>query len=186
MSTVRTLALGALLVVGVAGVSAAQAPVTPKPRADSGEHRRGPRPDGQFRRGPGAGREGRGFGRDLNLTEAQKAQIKTIRQKYQPQNKAVRDRAKPFMEAARAARQKGDSAAFRTNMEQARQVMLSGQSIRTQEQAEFRAILTPDQQAKFDARQKAAAERRAKGGEKGWGEKRGGNKRRAAPPAVKQ
>ena len=128
MSKVRTLALGALLVAGVAGVSAAQAPVTPKPRADSGEHRRGPRPDGQFRRGPGGGREGRGFGRDLNLTEAQKAQIKTIRQKYQPQNKAVRDRAKPFMEAARAARQKGDSAAFRTNMEQARQVMQSGQS----------------------------------------------------------
>jgi Spy/CpxP family protein refolding chaperone len=181
MSTVRTLALGALLVVGVAGVSAAQSPVTPKTRADSGYHRRGDRPDGQFRRGPAGRREGRGFGRDLNLTEAQKAQIKTIRQKYQPQNKAVRDRAKPFMEAARAARQKGDTAAFRTSMEQARQVMQSGQSIRTQEQAEIRAILTPDQQAKFDARQKAATERRAKGGKKGWGEKR-----RGAPPAVKQ
>lgn len=185
MSTVRTLALGALLVVGVAGVSAAQTPVTPKPRADSGYDRRGDRPDRQFRKGR-PGREGRGFGRDLNLTEAQKAQIKTIRQKYQPQNKAVRDRAKPFMEAARAARQKGDSAAFRTNMEQARQVMQGGQSVRTQEQAEIRAILTPDQRTKFDAHQKLAAERRAKGGEKGWGDKRGGNKRRAAPPAVKQ
>ena len=180
MSTVRTLALGALLVVGVAGVSAAQSPVTPKTRADSGYHRRGDRPDGQFRRGPAGRREGRGFGRDLNLTEAQKAQIKTIRQKYQPQNKALRDRAKPFMEAARAARQKGDTAAFRTNMAQARQVMQSGQSIHTQEMAEIRAILTPDQQAKFDARQKAAGERRAKGGEKGWG------KRRSAKPAVKQ
>ena len=180
MSTVRTLALGALLVVGVAGVSAAQSPVTPKTRADSGYQRRGDRPDGQFRKGPGGRREGRGFGRDLNLTEAQKAQIKTIRQKYQPQKQALRDRAKPFMEAARAARQKGDTAAFRTNMTQARQVMQSGQSIRTQEQAEVRAILTPDQQAKFDAHQKAAAERRAKGGEKGWG------KRRGAKPAVKQ
>jgi Spy/CpxP family protein refolding chaperone len=181
MSTVRTLALGALLVVGVAGVSAAQSPVTPKTRADSGYHRRGDRPDGQFRRGPAGRREGRGFGRDLNLTEAQKAQIKTIRQKYQPQNKAVRDRAKPFMEAARAARQKGDTAAFRSNMAQARQVIQSGQSIRTQEQAEIRAILTPDQQAKFDAHQKAAAEHRAKGGEKGWG-----HKRRGAKPAIKQ
>jgi Spy/CpxP family protein refolding chaperone len=181
MSTVRTLALGALLVVGVAGVSAAQSTATPKPRADSGEYRRVPRPDGQFRRGPGGGREGRGFGRDLNLTDAQKTQIRAIRQKYQPQNKALKDRAKPFMEAARAARQKGDTAAFRSNMAQARQVMQSGQSIRTQEQAEIRAILTPDQQAKFDARQKAAAERRSKGGEKGWG-----HKRRGAPPAVKQ
>jgi Spy/CpxP family protein refolding chaperone len=66
MTTVRTLALGALMLVGVAGVSAAQ---TGTPR----------RPDaGEFRRGPG-GRGG--FGRDLNLTDAQKAQIKAIRQK---------------------------------------------------------------------------------------------------------
>ena len=69
-------------------------------------------------------------------------------------------------------------------MEKARQVMQSGQSIHTQEQAEIRAILTPDQQAKFDARQKAAAERRAKGGEKGWGKR--GDKRRGDKPAVKQ
>lgn len=183
MSTVRTLALGSLLVLGVAGVSAAQSPTTPKTRADSGYSRRSARPDGQFRRGPGGGREGRGFGRDLNLTDAQKTQIKAIRQKYQPQNQALRDRAKPFMEAARTARQKGDSVAFRSNMEKARQVMQSGQSIHTQEMAEIRAILTPDQQAKFDAQQKAAAERRAKGGKggKSWGHKRSG-----APPAVKQ
>jgi Spy/CpxP family protein refolding chaperone len=85
------------------------------------------------------------------------------------------------MEAARTARQKGDTVAFRSNMEKARQVMQSGQSTHTQELAEIRAILTPDQQAKFDARQKAAAERRAKGGEKGWGHKRRGDK-----PAIKQ
>lgn len=181
MSTVRTLALGALMVFGVAGVSAAQSPTTPKTRADSGYHRRGDRPDGQFRRRPGGGREGFRFGRDLNLTEAQKAQIKAIHQKYQPQNQALRDRAKPFMETARTARQKGDSAAFRSNMEKARQVMQSGQSIRTQERSEIRAILTPEQQAKFDAHQKAASERRAKGGKKGWERKGPG-----APPAVKQ
>jgi len=180
MSIARTLALGTLMVFGVAGVSAAQSSATPKTRADSGYNRRGDRPDGQFRRGPG-GREGRGFGRDLNLTEAQKAQIKVIRQKYQPQNQALRDRAKPFMEAARAARQKGDTVAFRSNVEKAHQVMQSGQSVRTQEQAEIRAILTADQQAKFDARQKAASERRAKGGKRGWGHKGHG-----APPAVKQ
>ncbi len=181
MSTVRTLALGALLVVGVAGVSAAQSTTTPPTRPDSGFYRRGPRPDGQFRRGPG-GREGLGFGRDLNLTEAQKTQIKAIRQKYQPQNQALRDRAKPFMDAARAARQKGDTAASRSNMEKARQVMESGQSVHTQELAEIRAILTPEQQAKWDAHQKAAAERRAQGGKSG---KRGWGRKGAVPPAVK-
>ncbi len=169
------------MVFGVAGVSAAQSSTTPKTRADSGYHRRGDRPDGQFRRGPGGGREGRGFGRDLNLTDAQKAQVKAIRQKYQPQNQALRDRAKPFMEAARTARQKGDSVTFRGNMEKARQVMQSGQSIHTQELSEIRAILTTEQQAKFDAHQKAASERRAKGGGKGWGRKSPG-----APPAVKR
>jgi len=166
MSTVRTLALGALMLVGVAGVSAAQSTATPR------------RPDaGAYRRGPG-GREG--FGRDLNLTDAQKAQIKAIRQKYQPQNEALRAQAKPFMDAARAARQKGDTAAFRSNMAQAHQLMQNA-SFRTQEQAEIRAILTPEQQAKFDARKKEMGERGGKDGHKGWGRK--GN---AAPPAAKQ
>jgi len=158
MSSVRTLALGALMIVGVAGVSAAQSTTTPPTRSQrSGEM--------QGRRGGG-----RGFGADLNLTDAQKAQIKTIRAKYQPQNEALRNQAKPFMEAARTARQKGDTAAARTNMEKARQIMQGGQTFRTQENAEIRAILTPDQQAKWDANQKKMGER-GKGGHKGWGKK---------------
>jgi periplasmic protein CpxP/Spy len=158
MSTVRTLALGALMLVGVAGVSAAQSTATPR------------RPEaGSYRRGAPGGREG--FGRDLNLTDAQKEQIKAIRQKYQPQNEALRAQAKPYMDAARAARQKGDSAAFRTNMEKAHQVMQAA-SFKTQERAEIRAILTPDQQAKFDAHEKD----RANGEHKGWGHKGKGDK----------
>lgn len=162
MSKASILALSALMVFGVAGVSAAQSTASPRTRTDSTSYRRGARANRQFRG------EGFGLGRDLNLTDAQKAQIKAIRQKYQPQNEALRTQAKPFMEAARAARQKGDTAAFRSNMAKARQVMQGGQSIRTQENADIRAILTPDQQAKFDAHEKAAATRRAEGGKKGW------------------
>ena len=182
MSTIRTLALGALLVAGVAGVSGAQtASSTPNTRADSGWHRRGPGGPGQ--RGEARGRnggEGFGIGRDLNLTDAQKAQIKTIHEKYRPQSQALRDRAKPFMDAARTARQNRDSVAFRTNMEKARQVMQSGQSFRTQETAEIRNVLTAEQRVKFDARQKEMADRRAKDGDKagkGWGKR----ERRGAP-----
>jgi Spy/CpxP family protein refolding chaperone len=163
MSTVRTLALGALMLVGVAGVSAAQSTATPR-RPDAGSFRRG---------GPG-GREG--FGRDLNLTDAQKAQIKAIRQKYQPQSEALRAQAKPYMEAAKAARQNGDTVALRSNMEKAHQLMQNA-SFRAQEQAEIRAILTPEQQAKFDAH----AKDRAQGGRRGWGHKGKGDK-----PAAKQ
>ncbi|HMI48961.1 MAG TPA: Spy/CpxP family protein refolding chaperone [Gemmatimonadaceae bacterium] len=158
MSSVRALALGALMIVGVAGVSAAQSTTTPPSRGQR---------SGEMRRGSG----GREFGRDLNLTDAQKAQIKAIRAKYQPQNEALRNQAKPFTDAAKAARQKGDTVAFRSNMEKAHQVMLGGQSFRTQQNAEIRAILTPDQQAKFDARQKNMAER-GKGDHKGWGKKK--------------
>jgi Spy/CpxP family protein refolding chaperone len=145
------------MLVGVAGVSAAQSTATPRTRPDAGSYQRGDR------RGPG-GREG--FGRDLNLTDAQKTQIKAIRQKYQPQNEALRAQVKPFMEAARAARQKGDTAASRANVEKAHQVMQAA-SFKTQERAEIRATLTPDQQAKFDAHEK----QRAEGGHKGWGRK---------------
>lgn len=175
MSTVRTLALGALMIAGVAAVSGAQASSTPRTRADSGWHRRGP--GGVAQAGPRRGERGEfGFARDLNLTDAQKAQIKAIRQKYQPQNQALRDRAKPFMDAARAARQKGDTATARADMQKAREVMQGGQSIRTQEMAEIRNVLTPEQRAKFDARQKEFADRRAQAGErhgKGFG-RRGG------------
>ena len=162
MSSFRTLALGALMIVGVAGVSAAQSTTAPA-RPDSGHFRRGPRAGGEMR--------ARGEFRDLNLTDAQKAQIKAIRQKYQPQNQALRAQAKPFMDAARAARQKGDTAAVRSNLAKVREVMQGGQSIRTQENAEIRAILTPAQQAKFDAHVKAMAER-GKGEHKGWGKRK--------------
>jgi Spy/CpxP family protein refolding chaperone len=101
--------------------------------------------------------------------------MKAIRQKYQPQNQALRAQAKPFMDAAKAARQKGDTVAFRSNMEKAHQVMQNA-SYRTQEQAEIRAILTPEQQAKFDAH----AKDRAQGGHKGWG-----HKGKGAKPATK-
>src|SRR5919109_3935512 len=162
--SVRTLALGALMFAGVAGVEAAQstaAPSTPS-RPDSGMYRRGPRAGGEFRgrRGPG-----RDFFADLNLTDAQKTQIKAIRDKYKTQFQTLRTQQKPLIDAARAARQKGDTAAFRTNMEQARNL---AQPLRTQEMNEIRNVLTPDQRVKFDARQKEMADRRGK-----WGKGRG-------------
>ena len=158
--SVRTLALGALMLVGAAGVAAAQSTAAPQTRPDSGAYRRGPRAGGEFRGRKG----GREFMADLNLTEAQKTQIKAIRDKYKPQMQALRAQEKPYIDAARAARQKGDTAAFRSNMLQARNV---SQSLRTQEMNEIRNVLTPDQRAKFDARQKERADRAGKWGKKG-------------------
>lgn len=97
MSTARTLALGALMLVGAGAVSEAQVSPTPQPRSDTGSYRRGPGPEGHRGRGArkarGGNRGGRDFGlaRDLNLTETQRTQIRAIHQKYQPQHQALRN-----------------------------------------------------------------------------------------------
>ncbi|MGI8547073.1 MAG: Spy/CpxP family protein refolding chaperone [Gemmatimonadaceae bacterium] len=100
---------------------------------------------------PTAGAEQRGPGHDrmmaeLKLTDAQKAQVKAVHAKYEPQVKAERDRLRPQMEAARAAHVKGDTA----NRADWRAAMEPMRKIHMQEQAEVRAVLTPEQQTKFD------------------------------------
>ncbi|MGI8508749.1 MAG: Spy/CpxP family protein refolding chaperone [Gemmatimonadaceae bacterium] len=87
---------------------------------------------------------------DLNLTGAQQAQVKAIHAKYEPQIKAEREKMRPQMEAARAARAKGDTSAVRANRANARGATGPMQQIHQQEMAEVRAILTPAQQQKFD------------------------------------
>lgn len=84
----------------------------------------------------------------LNLTEAQKAQIKAIHEKYQAQLKANREQANTYKEAARAARQKGDTAAFRANLEKAHQLTTA---LHEQAMNEVRAVLTPAQRAQADS-----------------------------------
>src|SRR3990170_2070756 len=184
MLKVRSLALGALLVVGVAAISEAQVSSTPRKR-DGGAYGRDRGDMGKHRghdRKAGRGR-GFAFGRDLNLTEAQHTQIAAIHRKYQPQYQSLRERARPFSEAARAARQKWDSVAFRTNTERARQVLAGGEAIRNQERAEIRAVLTAEQRTKFDARQREIVERRARmKSERGL--RRGPGKPRPAPAGV--
>ena len=161
MLKVRSLALGALLAVGVASVAEAQASSTPRTR-DGGLYGRDRGEVGKQRGHGRKGGRGFAFGKDLNLTEAQRTQIAAIHRKYQPQYQSLRERARPFNEAARTARQNWDSAGFRTNMERARQVMAGAAAIRNQESAEIRGVLTAEQRTMFDARQREFAERRAK------------------------
>ncbi len=102
---------------------------------------------------PTAGARYRGHGsmmKDLNLTADQQARIKAIHAKYAPQMKAARAAAKPDMDAMRAARTRGDTAAMRAAREKMRADM-GNQTVMKQEMAEVRGVLTPDQQKKFDA-----------------------------------
>lgn len=117
MKVIRIATLAAALCVGMTSVAAAQ----------------GAPPQGQ---GMGEMRRGGGMGgmllKDITLTDAQKAQIKTIREKYLPQqmelHKAAQATGAPPDEATRA----------------------KMMDLQTKQAADIRAILTADQQATFD------------------------------------
>ncbi len=143
MSRFRTAALGAVVVLGMAGVAGAQAPA----RTDSAKWDR----HGQMGQGRGGHGERGKFMKDLNLTDAQKASMKAIHARYEPQMKALREQGKAQFGDMRAARQKGDtSAATRARFQQFRERSMA---IRQQENSEIRGILTADQRTKFDAAQ---------------------------------
>ena len=119
MKVIRIATLAAALCVGMTSVAAAQGAEPPKQGQGQGEMRRG-------------GGRGEWLLKDITLTDAQKDQIKTIREKYVPQQLELR-------KAAQAVGGPPDEAT-RTKMI----------DLQTKQAAEIRAILTADQQVTFD------------------------------------
>ena len=117
MKVIRIATLAFALCAGMTSVAAAQG----QPEGQKGQ--------GEMRRGGGMGGM---LLKDITLTDAQKDQIKTIREKYVPKQlelrKAVQATGGPPDEATRA----------------------KMTELQTQQSAEIRAILTPDQQKTFD------------------------------------
>lgn len=143
MIRIRMAAAAVAMLVGAASVAGAQNPA----------------PQGQARKAP---RGEHGMMGDLNLTPAQSQQIKDIHAKYRVQFQQLRERSRPDMEAARAARQSGDTAAARAALARVRTNQGTAvAALRQQEQAEVRAVLTAEQRTKFDARQAQMRERMA-------------------------
>src|SRR6476646_9844684 len=116
MKVIRIATLAAALCVGFTSIAAAQ----------------GTEPTTQ---GQSEARRGRGMGgmllKDITLTDAQKAQVKTIRDKYVPQQ----------MELRKSAQATG-------SMDDATSAKMM--DLQTKQTAEIRAILTADQQTQFD------------------------------------
>jgi Spy/CpxP family protein refolding chaperone len=132
MKAIRIATLAAALCVGMTSVAAAQG--TEPPKQGQGEMRRG-------------GGMGGMLLKDINLTDAQKAQVKTIREKYLPQQMDLR-------KAAQATGSMDD--ATRAKMK----------DLQSKQAAEIRATLTADQQVTFDknlAEMKAQMEARRNG-----------------------
>jgi Spy/CpxP family protein refolding chaperone len=115
MKAIRIATLAAALCVGMTSVAAAQG--VP------------PQGQGEMRRGGGMGGM---LLKDITLTDAQKNQIKTIREKYMPQQMELR-------KAAQATGGPPDEATRAKMMD-----------LQNKQAAEIRAILTADQQATFD------------------------------------
>jgi periplasmic protein CpxP/Spy len=117
MKAIRIATLAFALCAGMTSVAAAQG--QPEPKEGQGEMRRG-------------GGMGGMLLKDITLTDAQKEQVRTIREKYVPRQlelrKAVQATGGPPDEATRA----------------------KMMELQSQQSAEIRAILTPDQQKTFD------------------------------------
>src|SRR5256885_11711602 len=128
MKVIRIATLAAALCVGLTSIAAAQ----------------GTEPAQQ---GQGEARRGGGMGgmllKDITLTDAQKAQVKTIRDKYVPQQMELRKQAQAVGGAP--------DEATRTKM----------MDLQNKQSAEIRAILTADQQVQFDKNLAEVKERMA-------------------------
>jgi Spy/CpxP family protein refolding chaperone len=102
----------------------------------------------------------RGLFRGIKLSDAEKAKLKDINSKYATQAKALREQMKPAVQEARAARQKGDTAAARAAFAKNKPTFDKLAQLRRSEQAEVRAALTPENQKLFDANVQQMAKRR--------------------------
>jgi Spy/CpxP family protein refolding chaperone len=175
--TMTKMGLGLALIVGAAGVAAAQG-TRPDARPDSVRRDRGERGDvgerGMRRRGPG------GPGallRGITLTDAQKTRLQELRKEQEPEMKKARAQFGAVMKEARDARQRGDTATARAKMAQVKQAM---DAQRDRQTASLRTILTAEQQKQLDANIASFKERAARGG-KGEHRDHGG---RAGKPGV--
>jgi Spy/CpxP family protein refolding chaperone len=119
------------------------------------------------------GRGARGMMRGITLTDAEKARVKEIHAKYQTEGKSLREALRPSMEAARTARQKGDTAAARAAFERGKADRDKVQALMVRERAEIRSALTPEHQKQFDANAQEFAKRRAEWDKNGNGGRRG-------------
>ena len=135
---------------------------------------------GQERRAEGRrmegrqGREGRGgLFRGITLTDAEKARVKQIHEKYSTEAKALREAARPAMQDVRAARQKGDTAGMKAAWDKTAGERAKLRALMERQRAELRTALTPEHQRVFDANVKQMEQRRAEFEKNGRGNRGG-------------
>lgn len=151
MKHIRSAIAAGLLVFGTAALASAQAPVPPATqgqRAQRGHGQHGKRAHAWGKRGPG-----RALFKGIQLSDAEKANIKAVHTKYEPQMKALREQFKTQRQSqGKIAR--GDTAAMRARREANAPQREQMQKLFLAEQGDLRGALTAENQAKFDANMK--------------------------------
>lgn len=123
--------------------------------------------------GKGRGEMGAHFAKKLNLTDAQKAQVKEINESFREENKAFFEQMRQTRTDFRAAKQASDTArleALKGTMQAQRAQM---KQLREQHVQRLLTTLTPEQRQEWE---KMKAEREARRGERGRGHGRHGQK----------
>lgn len=135
--------LGLLTAFGAA--SQAQQATTPAPQNPAqGPARMGRGPGRGFRRGPGRDGFGPGMMRELNLTDAQRQQMRAIVQQSFDGNKTTRDELRQLAEKRRLGTLTAeDQARAKTLHEQMRAAMIENRT-------KMAGVLTADQKAKLE------------------------------------
>ena len=157
MKDIRTAIAAIALVVGGAAVAAAQQP-TQTPRV----HRAGAQDSTHKhfgRRGLGPGAMQKQLFKGITLSDAEKTNIKNVHTKYEAQMKALREQFKPQVQAARQARQRGDTAALKTLWAQTSAQREQAKKLLEAERSDLRVALTPEHRAQFDANVKQLEQR---------------------------
>jgi Spy/CpxP family protein refolding chaperone len=143
-----------LLTVGSIARAQTSAPATPQARQQRGA---------RFESG-----RGRLF-RGIKLSDAERARVKEIREKYRTESQSLRESLRPAMQDVRAARQKHDSVAVKAAWDRTAGDRQKLQALMQRERTEIRTALTAEHQTQFDANVKQLDQRRAGGKHEGRG-----------------
>ncbi len=109
-----------------------------------------PKENKQVGRNHDGARDGQRMAEALNLTDAQKEQAKAIREKYRASSQDVRTQMRTLHDQLKAAREANNTAEVERLNQQREALMANAKQTWTAQRDEFRSILTPEQQAKFD------------------------------------
>ena len=139
--------IAGVVVLAAAAFAFSQGPQGPPPGPFGGGFRGGPG-------GPGGPRDGMGpFGRDLNLTDDQKAQIKKIQDSFHESDKALFDQLRTLHQSEPDPMSGTfDEAAARAAAEARSKIQIELEVSHAKMMSQIAAVLTADQKAQLAAR----------------------------------